>query len=213
MKRTTLTPLILTLPFLLTACDGGVYSATPSSDGSVVVVNRITGDIRKVEGEGVIEVHSVEPATLKANTDVAARKTFLPVPVVQQPVTVRGLAKYRSGNMFVHLTLVPKDASMTDDEWFSWRLHTAAVKTSLATLSLTFQDSDGFEVASHSMRVGEMVSVVDEHGQVVELDGQIKLPVTKEDYDSVVGWDINWSGWPPYFPPPKKDSQPHGPKS
>jgi hypothetical protein len=185
----------------IVGCDGGVYSATSAGDGTVVVVNRLNRTIQRVQGNKVVEL-----ATTTTLPEVAPAKVedYHPVlantAITQQPVTVVGRAKYRTGNMFLMLTLRPENPTMKEEEWRAWRSHMAGAR-SVATLHITFDDADGFQVSSHVLSVAEMVGVVDNDGQVRQFEDQTRIPMSAEDYRAITGWEINWAGWPPYVAP------------
>ena len=90
----------------LTGCDSGVYSATSEGDGTVVVVNRITGTILKVEGNKVVELHTTTvPPEVTPPKPEDFHPVFARATIAQQPVIVSGRAKYRAGNMLLLLYL------------------------------------------------------------------------------------------------------------
>src|SRR5580700_7565147 len=92
--------------FLLCACSEGLYSATAAGDGYVVVVNRMSGEARVIHGDSVVDLKP------RPSADPSQLRNFTPGTVTNQPLLIRGSAKYRDGVMLVKISITPASAKM-----------------------------------------------------------------------------------------------------
>lgn len=181
--------------FMLCACSEGLYSATAASNGQVVIVNRVTGDARGVRGDTVVPLQPPQAA------ERAQLRNFTPASIPNQPLLIRGSAKYRDGSMLVRIAVTPARATMSDAEWLAWRAHLMALKPT-AGLNVQFTDGDSFEVTSQLLELSTTTRQVDFKGDTDALITQISIAVTPENYDAIRDWQVGWNGfWPDYFPP------------
>lgn len=174
----------------LTACGDGIYSTSVTHDGTVIVVNKLTGSVQKVEGNSLIELRT---ARTLANPNY--RPTLADASIPKQPVKIVGVAKYRDGNMLVRLDVRPNKATLTPDEWSVWRKHIEECHRTDASLRLNFIDSDGFLVIMQQVPLNEMTRAVDASGDLAALHKQISIELPPDSYNSITGWALGRSGW------------------
>jgi hypothetical protein len=170
-------PVVLVSVLGVSACDGGLYATAAGKDGSVIVVNRFTGVVQRVDGDTVVELRRKVPP---ANPDY--RPTLATESIPKQPLAIRGIAKFKPDAMIVRITLEPKNMSMTKTEWPTWRSHIQECRSS-GSINLEFQDRDGFVVASHELELKEMIQVANSEGEVAALEAQVTIPITKENFE------------------------------
>jgi len=189
--------LLLSAAAALVGCDSQVYTAVASSDGSVVILNRYTGDVRKIQGRSIVELRrAVDP--------VSQLKPFSNGYVPNQPITVSGAAKYRTGTMILRVSIGPNRVPKDDAAWFIWRLHLDSLRKA-ANLRIQFVDADGFRIAEHTVALSDLAQTVDPNGNVFNYSDQFEIPMSEEDFRAVNNWLVGWSGyWEPYVEPDKK---------
>jgi hypothetical protein len=177
-------------------CSDGLYSATATNDGNVIVVNRVTGEARSIRGDTAVDVRSPTSSPTSLHKPVLAAAA-----IPNQPLSVKGIAKYRDQNMLVRISIEPNKAAMSDDEWTAWRLHIFELK-STARLDLQFLDEDGFVVISEPLSLDSMTQRVDGKGNLDAMEEQVSIAMSPKAYEAVSAWTVGWSGfWPTYTPP------------
>jgi len=192
-------------------CSGGVYSTVPAGDGSVFVVNRFTGAIQRVHGDEITEPGKQQR---RASLPVSAnppdhRMALREGTVMNQPIKVTGAAKYRDGKMLVRISVMQTAEPMSDAQLSQWRSHVLELR-STASLQLHFMDADGFEIMADTVALSSMTQNVDLDGKLYELEEQVALPMSAQDFEAISGWNIGWSGfWPAYTAEPVPSTQKH----
>lgn len=175
---------------ILAGCGDGIYSTSVTHDGTVIVVNKLTGSVQKVEGGSLIELRS---APKPANPNY--RPTLADASIPKQPIRIVGVAKYRGGNMLVKLDVRPDKPALSPDEWNVWRKHIQECRQTDASLRLNFIDSDGFLVTLQQVPLNEMTRTVDAAGNLVALREQISIELPEDSYNAITGWGVGRSGW------------------
>jgi hypothetical protein len=186
----------------LSGCDSGIYSTTSNKDGSLIVLNRLTGTAQRVEGDTLVELHPVPP---QSPTDY--KPALAPRTIPKQPFSIEAKAKYRDGMMLI-LTVRSNGTPKSPADWTAWRSHLDQCRSS-AKLHLEFMDRDGFLVVTQDAELAEMRRTVNSEGELTELVAQLVVPVTRDDYGEISYWKVGWGGvWPDYIPPPATDKAP-----
>jgi len=93
-------------------CSDGVYSATADGNGNIIVVNHFTGEARSIRGDIVVDVKPLAPS--KSQAAGAHRPVLYPLSITGQLFSIRGLTKFRDGNLLLRATVGPAKASMTE---------------------------------------------------------------------------------------------------
>jgi hypothetical protein len=184
--------------FMVAGCDSGLYSATPSKEGSVIVINRLTGTVQRVDGEKLIELresHELPTTEYKPSLSTAT--------ISRQPILIDANVKYRDG-MMVLLHIRPDTTIKSDAAWEAWRNHLNQVRSS-GSLNLQFMDRDGFLVVAHDLSLTELTRIVDFKGEPISFQTQVTIPITRDAYTEITSWQVGWAGWWPYSPPASDD--------
>jgi len=188
-----------------TGCDG-VYTSTADGNGNVIVVNRFTGDARRIHGDIVSEVKPPSASAPSAANQGAVNHapTLYPQVIFTQPLEVHAMTRFREDKMFVRVSIEPK-TKLTDPEWETWRAHVSALQHGNAAISLQFTDNAGFNIANERVPLSSMIQEIGLDNKLANLDQQFSLPMTQATYDAIDGWNVTWDGyWPTYAPPPAK---------
>jgi hypothetical protein len=194
-----------TLAFLLcvavSGCSNGVYSTTTAS-GTVVVVNRFTGAVQRVEGDKLVELHAFDPESASSAPTTAPiyRPVLAAMGIPKVPIQVTGLVKYRDGGIAMIVSVGPANLSMSDTEWQSWRDYMLRARPT-ASLNLEFEDKDGFVVVAHDVGLNEMRYIAGPSGDTIGYSVQLAIPVAWGDYTDITRWQVGWTSWPVYIPP------------
>jgi len=188
---------------LVAGCDSGAYTAVTGTDGTVVIVNRYTGSVRRVQGNSILELDGPGQPHRVLNLSQAA--------IPKQPISVRGIARYRDENMVLRLRIEASPSPKDTKQWEAWRSHLMSLRAT-AQLNLNFVDSDGFRVATRPLQLSELEETVDSNRDLIGLSTQLEMPMSKQAFNAVNDWEVGWSGyWGDFEPippePPATDSK------
>ena len=192
---------IVTACYVLAGCDG-LYSAIPSKEGSVIVVNRFTGTVRRVDGERIIQVqegHEAPTPEYKPSLTIAT--------IPKQPILIDASVKYRDG-MMILLHILPDATVKSDEDRSAWRNHLNEVRSS-GSLNLEFIDRDGFLVVAHTISLSDLTQTVNFKGEPIGFETQVTIPISHGAYTEIASWQVGWAGWWPSYLPPTSEDHPN----
>lgn len=175
---------------VLAGCDGSVYSTTAAGDGSVMVVNRITGSVQKVQGYELVELQP-SPRPVATPPLSEHHPTFADASISKQPIRIGGMAKYRAGKMLLRISIAPSNVPATKEDWIAWRAHMISAQPT-TTMHITFVDAQGFEVLPYDVSLAEMQQTVNEQAELIGYDAQLQIPLSDDDFRAVSGWAVGW---------------------
>jgi hypothetical protein len=188
-------------------CDG-VYSSTSDGVGNVVVVNRFTGEAQSIRGTTVVAVKAPAASSGAAKKAASPQHAALyPIPINNQPFSVKALTKFRDGKILVRISIDPATSSMSEEEWSAWRGHLLATQMGNAAINVLFTDGDDFDVSSQRLPLTSMTQRLGLDNKLDSLDYQFSAEMSEETYEAIGGWNVTWQGyWPPYAAPDKTKS-------
>jgi hypothetical protein len=182
---------------MISACSGDIYSATSTKDG-VIILNRLTGTVRQVEGDILVELADghIRPPPPPIPPH---RPSFAAQAIPKQPFLITAISKFRNA-MLLKLSIEPDAVLKTPGEWRAWRDQLSAVRSN-SSLHLEFQDADGFIVSTHDVALFNLRQSVDSGGEVIGVEDQVDIPMTADEYNQVTQWQVGWSGFLKDFKP------------
>jgi hypothetical protein len=179
---------------LSTGCGSGYYTAHTSGDGSTVILNSYTGNVQRVDKNGLTTLTELGKATPTTTHKLPNNG------IAKQPLVLSGSAKFYSGQMLVRVVVSPDVAPKTPEDWTVWRNHIANTVIT-AGLDLNFTDIEGFHLFQKSVSLSEFTRTVGADNEPYEYDAQFAVPMSEDDYRSVNSWLVGWHGyWPTYSP-------------
>ena len=177
----------------IAGCDASIYQPIATKDGSVVVVNKLTGNAAIIEDAHIVALteHRQKPVAI-----VSPNLQQLTIPDV--PVAISSRIKFRDTDLLLRVFVMPKE-KMSDPEWVRWRSYIHDARGT-ARITAEFEDADGFDVTTASISLSDMTKIVGADGEFASLEYQGSIPISETKYSDIASWSISWVGWPTFTP-------------
>jgi hypothetical protein len=192
MKSPHLALTFFTLLAALSGCDSSVYTATKRDDGTVIILNRLTGDVRLLTDQTMTHI--------KSESEIAEHKPALADDAIPlKPVNVHVHVEYRDGKMLVRSEITPPDKEKySASDWERWREFMESSKQMSSEVTVHFADSDHFTVAEMGLSASDLHKIVGEDGKVHAYGSEKAVSISPRSYSAISEFRLGWNTWPDF---------------
>jgi hypothetical protein len=173
-----------------TALVSGCYQVVQTESGRIVRLNKVTGEVdevvdgRLVRAQTPEEIERERASRSPDEIQMAARRNWEPITLPIDGGTQVQLSTKYDVNM-LYILRAEKD----------WRRQPGR---SFASIVLSLSDVDGFEVASATIPLAEMVGLVGSDPNITNaLEHRGRIAMSADQYRQLVGYTVTWSGFGP----------------
>ena len=164
------------------------YALSKDSAGRLVRLDTQTGEVTLIEGEQLTPIKGAAATVAQTGPQVElpeGGKSWPTLAVPQLGDTDAALTTdWRDGKLHYVLELFP----------LSKRLRLAhSGYYSNASFTMTVSDKNGKQIARTDLPTGRLARVTSNARNMEELSAEGDIPMSKEDYDSVAGWELLWN--------------------
>jgi hypothetical protein len=176
----------------LSGCDSSVYVATKRDDGTVLILNRLTGDVRLLTDQTMTHV--------KSESEIAEHKPELADDTIPlKPVNVNVHVEYRDGKMLVRSEISPPNRERySAPDWQKWQDFMESSKQMSSEVTVRFADSDHFTVAEMSLSASELHKIVGEDGKIHAYGSEKAVSISPRSYSAISEFHLGWNTWPDF---------------
>jgi hypothetical protein len=180
---------LLSLFFLLSACDLAPYELKQSNSGEIIIVNKWTGNAQKVFGDKIVELDKI--------TSDDKNKSLVPRGFSDQEIKIHNIkinlsTIFRNETIFYELKL-----KRTDIDQNAENKETGFEKTLKEnrnkSIQINFSDSFGFIIKEIVVPLSNVIRIIDENEKIsfYEAKGSVKLAY--DDYKYIKDWTVSWN--------------------